>query len=541
MHLIRFIFLIPLCSADTAPNVVVIVADDLGYNDVSWHNPDIISPNMEKLAKGGIILENHYVSLCSASRSALLTGYHPIHTGMQHTAINSQQPTGLYTNFTLMSEYFHDIGYKTHMVGKWHLGLCHEDYLPLKRGFETFYGFYIGAENYYSHFHPGKVGDTRHYGYDFRDQDEPDYSAIGTYSTKLFADRAVKIIEDHVEIHCNDYSMIGSCHPMFLFLPFQSVHKPISEAPSEYSDLYPNIKKESRRIYSGMVSAMDDAIGTVVDKLNSTALLDNTIIIFLSDNGAHAYLGGNNYPLRGNKNTLWEGGTKSVSFIYSKMLENRGTTNYELFSVTDWLPTLLTAVKKGLSLYDQSKVEQFLSKEWDGIDQWGMLTGNEANKRSEILYNIDPLYLDSEDAITLANTLTGKAQVLGHGAIRIGDLKLMVGNPGSLDGHYPPEFDASSLKGYKNFVSDLCTGYEMIPGPPYIFRGWPTYLFDLKNDPLECFNIARDNPDVVDKMLERYKEHESTMIPPFTADQVDEGNPIFFNGTWSPGWCESKP
>ena len=211
------------------------------------------------------------------------------------------------------------------------------------------------------------------------------------------------------------------------------------------------------------------------------------------------------------------------------MLENKGTTNNELFSETDWLPTLLTAVKKGLSSYDQSKVEQFLSNEWDGIDQWGMLMGNEANKRSEILYNIDPFYLDSE------------TQVLGHGAIRIGDLKLMVGNPGSLDGHYPPEFDASSLKGYKNFVSDLCNENEMIPEPPYIFRGWPTYLFDLKNDPHECYNIAKDNPDVVDKMLERYKEHESTMIPPFTADQVDEGNPMFFNGIWSPGWCESKP
>ena len=339
---------------------------------------------------------------------------------MQHSVIDSQQPTGLYTNFTLISEYFHDIGYKTHMVGKWQLGFCHEDYLPLKRGFETFYGFYIGQESYYSHFHPGKVGDTAHYGYDFRDQDELDLSAIGTYSTKLFADRAVKIIEDHAEIHCNDYSIIGSCHPMFLFLPFQSVHKPISEAPSEYSDLYPNIKKESRRIYSGMVSAMDDAIGTVVDKLNSTALLDNTIIVFLSDNGAHAYLGGNNYPLRGNKYTLWEGGTKSVSFIYSTMLENKGTTNNELFSVTDWLPILLTAVKEnGLSSYGQFKMELFLSEEWDGIDQWEMLMGNEANKRSEILYNIDPVYLDVEDEAT------GRTQVVGHAWIAIIHQNLM--------------------------------------------------------------------------------------------------------------------
>merc|ERR1712241_643487 len=154
-----------------------------------------------------------------------------------------------------------------------------------------------------------------------------------------------------------------------------------------------------------------------------------------------------------------------------------------------------------------------------------MLMGNEANKRSEILYNIDPVFHDN----------------VGHGAIRIGDWKLMVGNPGNMDGHYPPEFDGSSLTEYVNFVSDLCTENEMIQDSPYIFRGWPTYLFDLKNDPLECYNIAKNNPDVVDQMLERYKEHESTMIQPFTADEVDEGNPMYFNGIWSPGWCESMP
>merc|ERR1712001_257818 len=99
-----------VCKASSPPNIVLIVADDLGYNDVSWHNPDIMSPNLEKLAKDGIILENHYVSQCSASRSALLTGYYPIHTGMQNSVIVNQQPTGLYTNFTLMSEYFNDIG-----------------------------------------------------------------------------------------------------------------------------------------------------------------------------------------------------------------------------------------------------------------------------------------------------------------------------------------------------------------------------------------------------------------------------------------------
>ena len=106
-----FILFVSLYSVTTSPpNILVIVADDLGYNDIAWHNPEIVSPNLEKLAKDGIILENHYVSVCSPTRAALLTGYYPIHTGLQHGVISDQEPKGLYKNFTLMSEYFRDMG-----------------------------------------------------------------------------------------------------------------------------------------------------------------------------------------------------------------------------------------------------------------------------------------------------------------------------------------------------------------------------------------------------------------------------------------------
>ena len=121
MSLFQWVFCTFICltSAKTKPNILVILADDLGYNDVSWHNPDMITPNLQKLVDNGITLENHYVQpRCTPTRSALLTGYYPIHTGRQHGVFNVQEPKGLFTNFTLMPEYFKNLGYKTHAVGK---------------------------------------------------------------------------------------------------------------------------------------------------------------------------------------------------------------------------------------------------------------------------------------------------------------------------------------------------------------------------------------------------------------------------------------
>ena len=115
------------------PNIVFILADDLGYNDVSWHNPDIQTPHLERLARAGVILEQSYVQpICTPTRSALMTGRYPIHTGRQSRALMPEQPDGLSTQFTLMPEYLNRLGYHTHMVGKWHLGFCNESYLPTR-------------------------------------------------------------------------------------------------------------------------------------------------------------------------------------------------------------------------------------------------------------------------------------------------------------------------------------------------------------------------------------------------------------------------
>ena len=161
--------------------------------------------------------------------------------------------------------------------------------------------------DYYKH--TGKVAGKA--GYDFRDDLEVDHSAKGKYSSILFSQRAEKIIDNH-----------NQSNPLFLYLPFQSVHSPL-QAPQEYVDLYGSIQNEDRRVFLGMVTAMDDAVGAVIKSLKRAGMFDNTIIIFFSDNGGPVQNGANNWPLRGYKGTLWEGGTRTPAFIHGPGLSPR--------------------------------------------------------------------------------------------------------------------------------------------------------------------------------------------------------------------------
>ena len=483
--------------ASGPPNIIIIVADDLGYNDVSWHDPNVITPNLDELARDGIILEGHYVQeTCTPTRSALMTSYYPIHTGRQNGPISTKEPIGLYTNYTLMPEYFKDIGYRTHAIGKWHLGYCNEDYLPTRGGFDTFYGFYNSQLDHFKH----STKRIKPPLYDFRDQDETDYTAKGTYSALLFGQRAVKIVDDHVENHLDT--------SMFMYFAFQTVHWPI-QVPIEYEKMYPNVTLKIRKRHLGMISAMDDMVGMLIEKLKDTGIYNNTIIVFTSDNGGGLRNGGTNWPLRGTKRTWWEGGTRSVAFVYSYLLKEKETANGNLFHVVDWLPTLLSAVKDELSVENQQKVEKVLSENRDGINQWPMLVGAENITREEMVYNI----LKSD----------GKYK----GAIRIGDYKLCVGYPPGKkgeDGYYFPQSIRKYLR--KKLI-------------PYLMDEEEIYLFNLKDDPNEYINIAKENLEVVKKMRSSFEEYVATIIPEHTANNTDASTK--FGGVLSPGWCESAP
>ena len=136
------------------PNILYILADDLGYGDVSWNNPSMITPNLERLARKGVILDQFYAQpKCSPSRAALLTGLFPYKTSMQRGAIGFFRPTGLPTILPSLPEVLREEGYSTHMVGKWHLGYCNTDYTPLSRGFHTFFGSLSQQADHYTREH----------------------------------------------------------------------------------------------------------------------------------------------------------------------------------------------------------------------------------------------------------------------------------------------------------------------------------------------------------------------------------------------------
>ncbi|KAK3756617.1 hypothetical protein RRG08_045129 [Elysia crispata] len=510
-------------SAPQSPHLIFIVADDLGWNDVGYHNPDIISPNIDKLAGSGIRLNQSYVQpLCSPSRSAFMTGVYPFRMGLQHMVIGESQDVCAPLNRKFFPQILKENGYMTHMIGKWHLGFCKWECTPTYRGFDSFYGFYSGGEDYYTHVYPN--------GYDYRYNLTVNTEAAGNYSTYEFAARAEQIIQDHDQakplylympfqsVHMPLQSVhillqVGT-HMLYLYMPFQSVHMPL-QVPDKYLEMYPNIKNKNRKALSAMVTSLDDAIGRVVTALQDKDMYQNSIIVFTADNGGWTIFGGNNYPLRGGKVTIFEGGTRAAAFIHSPLLKQTGVIYDGMMHAVDWFPTLASAL--GITYND--------SLDQDGVDQWEAITTLAPSKRSEIVYNMD----------------YHPAPVEGQSAIRFGDYKLIEGYPGLYQGWYKPD---SVDQGVEISAGQLANMTLDTPAVQELMRsGQPQslaknhYLFNLKDDPTEHNNLYDKLPEVVQQLQERLAEQRKRYVPPNFPPNSPKANPKHFGGVWSPGWC----
>lgn len=479
----RLFFLTPFILAHAvsivakdAPNIVMIVADDLGFNDISWHNQIVRSPNLEMLAREGVLLNQHYSQpICTPTRAALMSGRYPFHIGLQREVVKPLNPWGLLPNLTTLADEFKGAGYVTHIVGKWHLGFCKEDYLPLSRGFDHHYGFWVGSQDYYQH--------TRMDGYDFRDDMEVDQAARGEYSSTLFSKRAKEIITSH-----------DQSSPLFLYLPFQAVHGPL-EAPQEYVDLYEEVPDDDRSVFLGMVTAMDDAVGVIVDSLKQSNMYDNTIIVFFSDNGG-AKGHGNNWPLRGHKSSLWEGGTRTPAFVRGPDLTPR--VEEGIFHVTDWYPTLLAAIGKKPA-----------DEDLDGVNEWEALTNStDIWNREEMVYNIKTL--DDHPYSPVA-------------AIRVGDWKYLWRVTGDDTWEKPPE-------GRQN-------GEAFHPSKESSNTAHTNQLFNLAEDPLEEENLAYIEEERALEMKERLQEHLKSYMDVRYNHDDPAGKPGHFGDVWTTGWC----
>ncbi|KAF3698569.1 Arylsulfatase I [Channa argus] len=351
------------------PHIIFILIDDQGFNDIGYHNPNIKTPTLDKLAAEGVRLENYYVQpICTPSRSQLITGRYQIHTGLQHSIIRPSQPSCLPLHMDTLPERLREAGYTTHMVGKWHLGFYRRACLPTRKGFDSFFGSLTGSVDYYSY---GSCDGPGLCGYDLHDDEGVAWGQEGKYSTMLFTQRARKILESHNP----------RVRPLFLLLSLQAVHTPL-QPPKSYIYPYHSMTNVARRKFAAMVSTVDEAVRNVTYDLRKYGYYKNSVIIYSTDNGAQPFTGGSNWPLRGRKGTYWEGGVRGVAFVHSPLLRRRRRVSRALLHITDWFPTLVNLAGGNISQ----------TRGLDGFDVWPTISEGKESPRQEILHNIDPLH-----------------------------------------------------------------------------------------------------------------------------------------------------
>lgn len=492
-------------------NVVFIVADDLGFNDVSFHgSPQIPTPNLDYLARTGVVLMNHNVQpVCTPTRSTILSGRHVIHTGIYMPfAQGTAYHLGL--NYTLLPEYMRRLNRSTHMVGKWHLGQNTLSALPTGRGFDSYFGYWSGAEDYYTH--------TCRGAYDLADGVRSAFEWNGTYSTPLFTERAVRVIEDAE----------GSDKPFFLYLAYQNVHWPL-QAPQKYLDMFTGKTggDDRRQAVCAMAKILDDGIGNVTAALRRTGALDDTLIVFTSDNGGptnnNENTQSNNYPMRGGKNTIWNGGHRVAAFVRAGpgVLADDliGSKTFMKFHASDWIRTITHAVTGDPKAFDDLVDENeppYL--DGDGMDVWAQLAENRL-VRDEILHE--------------AHAESSSSQVHGN-AITVGDWKLLrLGqtHPQEEAGWHPPPGQDPSTVTYA-LGCDISKQPQQEPDKKQCVDKW--CLFNVTADPCEYNDVAAANPEVVTKLAKRLAEFQAAAVEPLTPLGC---NPVVTDGAWRP--CDS--
>lgn len=364
------------CAAPAAerPNILFLIADDLGWADVGWHGSEIETPNLDRLAKAGVILDQHYVTpMCSSTRACLLSGRYSTRFGLDGATNDQVFPFGM----TTLASALQSLGYDTGLSGKWHLG-SKPEWGPQKFGFDRSYGSFAGGVDQYTHLYKkGPFQKTWHRNHEYIDE-------------RGHAEHATDVIAREAALWMIAHTMERR-KPWFIQVAFTAVHVPIQE-PDKWVNRYAGkIENESRRRYAACATHMDDRIGAIVETLESTGQLENTLIIFTSDNGGSGpwkptglYPGkyeacpvlGSNAPLRGRKGTVYEGGIRVPAFVYWPKRLKGGRVMKSPVHIVDWMPTLLN-----LTGYEFKKDLGF-----DGEDIWPLLTWYSPSPGPRTLY-----------------------------------------------------------------------------------------------------------------------------------------------------------
>ncbi len=337
-------------AIEEPPNIVIIVADDMGWKDVGFHGAEFPTPHIDRIAREGVELGRFYaMPVCSPTRVALMTGHHPIRYGLQRVTIKPWTDLGIPPEVETLAEMLGRAGYSRRGVfGKWHLGES-ERYHPYRQGFTDFVGHYGGAIDYFRHLRLGVL--DWHHGYSLSEEEG--------YSTELVGRHAARFISDS-----------PTDERFLLYVPFNAIHGPNHATPE---DLRRNssINPENRRLKAAMVTSMDDEIGRILGVLDERGLAQNTLMLFFSDNGGVPPSGSSNEPLRGRKHSLYEGGIRVAAAARwpDGGISGGGRIDAPL-SVLDLYPTLLRVAGLG-------RRNGFPS---DGDDVLDILTGSQRER-----------------------------------------------------------------------------------------------------------------------------------------------------------------
>ena len=367
-HLLFLASLLLTASAFAAkPNVLLIIADDLGYHDLGFQgSKEIPTPNLDKLAAQSLVCTNGYVShpFCSPTRAGIMTGRYQQRFGHENNPAWLPQDTvaGLPLTETTYPQLMQKAGYTTGAVGKWHLG-AHPQFHPNKRGFDEYFGALGGGHMYF----PGTGGGAE---YNIPLNRNGKDEAQTKYLTEQFGDEASSFVERHAT----------EAKPWMLYLAFNAPHTPL-QAPQKWMDKFSQITDKNRQTYVAMVCAMDEAIGGVLAKLDATKQRENTLIYFVSDNGGpnlQAKSGSNftdNSPLRGAKGMVYEGGMR-VPFLVSWPAKIK-PGKYDLPVIAlDFLPTSLAAAESS----------DLTPKNLDGVNLLPFLSGEKTSAPHDTLF-----------------------------------------------------------------------------------------------------------------------------------------------------------
>jgi len=474
------IFRSGLCGVDKSkPNVLIILADDLGVNDVSWNNPSVPTKTLGRLASQGVILDNMYtLPICTPSRAALLTGVYPYKYGFQN-GFGQQAPEGLPVQLPLLSEQLQANGYNNSVLGKWHVGFCSEHYLPTNRGFNTFSGLYVGdaiktlkARLRSRGLPKNKVKQI------LKKKQKSNF-----YSTSSYVNEALEIIKENQN------------QSFFMYL-------------SLFTKVYPtednkNSKKSYTELRYEKIEEMDKEVKKIVSTLRKTGQYKNTVIIFLSDNPAIIKDKNEefNFPLRGFKGTLYEGGTKIPGFVHSPILDHsvKGQRYTGLMHMVDVYSTVLQLTN--------TKIPGHV----DGLNHWFHINGKEGAARKSMVYNIDDGFLPT---VLKATDKTKKFQIV----IRNEKYKLIWGQVNVI---------LRSSRDKEDF--GLNFNQEVLE------------LYNLEEDPQETTNLAGQLPDILKKLkqegLEYYKDLQPGLFRglPSNFEHLD---PLLPHGG-ATGWCRA--